>query len=307
MVSTNNMPAHYFKQINIPTVQQPYFCGQNALLAHSKAYHLARSLGITAPISFKNNGGYKVPLTNSTEDAVAVQRAWDFNEGWFANPIFIDGEYPEYLKDYVSTFLRPLTTEEKKTIQGTADFFSHDAYTASFYMAPDDGIDSCLQNRSNPLFPSCVNTTFMYSEDEGGWNIGPAADPYTAWLVKATDWLPRFLHYIQDTWKPRGGIAVTEFGFTEPFESKKTSLADIRSDIIRTTYYQDYLEGMLIAISEGVDVIGCLAWSILDNLEWTSGFNVRFGMQYVNFTTQERHFKASFFHYVNIFQTYQEK
>ncbi len=29
-------------------------------------------------ISYKNNGGYKIPLTNSTEDARAVQRAWDF-------------------------------------------------------------------------------------------------------------------------------------------------------------------------------------------------------------------------------------
>ena len=30
-----------------------------------------------ATISYKNNGGYKIPLTNSSEDAKAVQRAWD--------------------------------------------------------------------------------------------------------------------------------------------------------------------------------------------------------------------------------------
>lgn len=57
---------------------------------------------------------------------------------------------------------------------------------------------------------------------DGGWNIGPAADPLLPWLHKATDWVPAFLHYFQDTWSPRGGIAVTEFGFTEPFEALKT-------------------------------------------------------------------------------------
>lgn len=37
-------------------------------------------------ISFKNNGGYKIPQTNSFADAEAVQRAWDFNEGVSARP-----------------------------------------------------------------------------------------------------------------------------------------------------------------------------------------------------------------------------
>jgi hypothetical protein len=31
---------------------------------------------------------------------------------------------------------------------------------------------------------------------------------------------------------------------------------------------------------------------------------VKFGMQYVNFTTQERFYKASFFEYVNAFNLY---
>lgn len=85
-------------------------------------------MGINGTISFKTNGGYKIPLTNSSEDAIAVQRAWDFNEGWFPNPIFINGDYPPYLKQYVSTFLRNLTAAEKSSINGTGDLFAHDAY-----------------------------------------------------------------------------------------------------------------------------------------------------------------------------------
>lgn len=127
------LPANYFTKSSIPRRQQQYWCGHHVLLAHAKVYHLARSLGINGIISFKNSGAYKIPLTNSSADALAVQRAWDFKEGWFANPIFINGDYPRYLKEYVSGFLPAFTDEEKAMINGTADIFAHDAYTSQFY------------------------------------------------------------------------------------------------------------------------------------------------------------------------------
>ena len=299
-------PENYFKATTIPAHQQPYVCGHNVLLAHGQAYRLAKSMGINSTISFKNNGGYKIPLTNSSADAIATQRAWDFNEGWFANPTFINGDYPQYLKEYVSGFLPEFTAEQKAMINGSADVYAHDAYTSQFYFAPNNSIEACVANSSDPLYPGCFNTTYTYSVQDGGWNIGPAADPGSPWLHKASDWLPRLLHYIQDTWKPSGGVAVTEFGFAEPFEELKTIRADILFDPIRSWYYHDYLEGMLVALSEGVNVVGCLAWSIVDNLEWAQGYTVKFGMQYVNLTTQERYFKASFFNYVDMFKTYQQ-
>ena len=289
--------------------RQPWFCGQNVLLANAQAYHLGKQMiSGNSTISFKNNGGYKIPLTNSTADAQAVQRAWDFFEGWFADPIFLTGDYPASVKAYVSAFLPPFTDAQKASINGSADFFAHDAYTSQFYMAPDSGMESCIGNATHPLYPACYNTTYTYSAADGGWNIGPAADPRSSWLHKATDWVPAFLHYVQDTWKPSGGIAVTEFGFAEPFEFYKTNLADILFDPIRSSYFHDYLEGILIAISEGVDVRGCLAWSLVDNLEWTSGYAVKFGLQYVNFTDPAlpRYYKASFFEYAGMFKTYQE-
>ena len=100
-----------------------------------------------------------------------------------------------------------------------------------------------------------------------GWLIGPAADPNAPWLQKATDWIPAFLHYMQDTWKPRGGVAVTEFGFAEPYEAQKTDLQQILNDPIRTAYYRDYMKAVLAAMHEGVRVVGTLAWSLVDNFE----------------------------------------
>jgi beta-glucosidase/6-phospho-beta-glucosidase/beta-galactosidase len=305
--STYPLPKNYFKATTIPPVQQRYFCGQSVLLAHAKAYHLGKSLMPNSTISFKTNGGYKIPLTNSSSDAIATQRAWDFNEGWFANPIFINGNYPKYLAEYVSGFLRPLNSSEKESLVNTSDVYAHDAYTSQFYYAPDSGIDACTSNSSHPLYPSCVNTTYTYAANSGGWNIGPAADPGSPWLHKATDWVPAFLAYIQKTWNPPQGIAVTEFGFAEPFEELKTLLPDIQFDPIRSAYYHDYMRAILMAISEGTRVVGALAWSIMDNLEWSAGYTIKFGMQYVNMTTYERHYKASFFEYVDAFKQYQEE
>jgi hypothetical protein len=75
---------------------------------------------------------------------------------------------------------------------------------------------------------------------------------------------------MQDTWVtpspgPAKGVAVTEFGFSEPFESSKVLLQDILYDTIRASYYHDYMEAILMAIAEGTDVIGSLAWSFVDN------------------------------------------
>ncbi|KAH9218741.1 glycoside hydrolase superfamily [Leptodontidium sp. 2 PMI_412] len=302
--NTYPLPDNYFTNTTIPKKQQPYWCGHHVLLAQSKAYRLGKSMGLNGTISFKTNGGYKIPLTNSSEDAIAVQRAWDFNEGWFANPVFLNGDYPQYLKEYVLGFLPDFSEEEKTVINGSSDVFAHDAYTSQFYMAPDSGIDACTSNASHPLYPTCANTTYTYASSSGGWNIGPAADPLSPWLHKTTDWVPVFLHYIQDTWKPAGGIAVTEFGFAEPFELLKTIKADILYDPIRSSYYRDYMQAILMAISEGVNVVGALAWSIVDNLEWSAGYQDKFGVQYVNLTTQERSYKASFFEFVHAFEVY---
>jgi len=42
-------------------------------------------------------------------------------------------------------------------------------------------------------------------------------------------------------------------------------------------------------------------------VEWNSGYGVRFGIQHVNYTTQERSYKASFFEYASVYNTYVEK
>ena len=75
------MPDGYWRNFSIPKTHQQFVCGRNILLAHAQAYRLGKTIVPDSSITFKHNGGYKIPLTNSTADAEAVQRAWDFNEG----------------------------------------------------------------------------------------------------------------------------------------------------------------------------------------------------------------------------------
>lgn len=301
------MPDGYFRSSDIPKIQQQFYCAHHALLAHASAYRLARSMGINGTMTIKNNGGYKIPLTNSSADLEATQRAWDFNENWFAHPIYIDGDYPPALKSYVNSIGLNFTDSQKAMLNGSSDIFAHDAYSAAFYMAPDSGIEACLANSSHPLYPGCFNSTIQYPVTSGSWAIGPAADPSTnAWLYRTADWLPAFLSYIQTTWAKGKPIIISEVGWAEPFAYYRPTLPDQLYDIDRWAYYTGYVEATLIAISEGVNVKGLLAWTLADNFEWKTGFQAKFGLMYVNFSQPElpRYYRASFFGLADLFRTY---
>ncbi|MED6114123.1 hypothetical protein PIB30_077265 [Stylosanthes scabra] len=79
---------------------EPYLVAHNMLLAHASAARLYRK-----KYQDKQHGfiGFNlltygfVPLTNTSEDIIAAQRAQDFFLGWHLNP-FIFGDYPEIMK-----------------------------------------------------------------------------------------------------------------------------------------------------------------------------------------------------------------
>lgn len=52
---------------------------------------------------------------------------------------------------------------------------------------------------------------------------------------------------------------------------------------------------------DGVQVLGVIAWSFVDNWEF-GDFTPQYGMQTVDRTTQERHYKKSLFDFVDFIQ-----
>ena len=45
---------------------------------------------------------WEEPYTDSAEDIEAAERANQFKVGWIANPIFVNGDYPQVMKDQVA-------------------------------------------------------------------------------------------------------------------------------------------------------------------------------------------------------------
>jgi beta-glucosidase len=64
-------------------------------------------------------------------------------------------------------------------------------------------------------------------------------------------------------------------------------------DSRRVVYVQQALAGLKRAIDDGVDVRGYVAWSLLDNFEWMSGYGPKFGIVAVDRATQRRTIKPS--------------
>ncbi|MHC1785027.1 MAG: GH1 family beta-glucosidase [Anaerolineaceae bacterium] len=119
--------------------------------------------------------------------------------------------------------------------------------------------------------------------------LWPVGKPYSEmWEINP----PKLFDLLTRIWKEYkpGKILITENG---------TSVTDgvdadgrVR-DPRRIQYIQDHLTEVNRAIQAGVPVKGYFAWSLMDNFEWSEGYSRRFGIVYIDYTTQTRIIKDS--------------
>ena len=95
---------------------------------------------------------------------------------------------------------------------------------------------------------------------------------------------------------------ITENG--SAFYDSPVAETDVVDDPQRVAYQRKHLRALHGAISQGCDVQGYMAWSLLDNLEWSHGFSKRFGIVHVDFATQKRTRKQSALHYAQVIATH---
>ncbi|XP_072260389.1 klotho isoform X1 [Pyxicephalus adspersus] len=106
-----------------------YRAGHNLIKAHACVWHLYNK-----EFRSTQKGLVSIALAshwidpdkdNITEDNIReCRKSLDFVLGWFAKPIFLDGDYPLSMKTNLSSLLPEFTEKEKKLNKGTADFFA---------------------------------------------------------------------------------------------------------------------------------------------------------------------------------------
>ncbi|XP_048237315.1 uncharacterized protein LOC124113782 [Haliotis rufescens] len=261
---------------------EPYLGGHNVLLSHAEAYHLYNDtyretqngqISLTLNIAWAEP---KDPMNPS--DIEASEWAVQMFLGWFAHPVYVNGDYPKVMKNRIASVSRAqglnesrlpeFTEEQKNRIAGTHDFFGMNHYTTMYVYKQDEE----LAGRGKP----------DYFNDRG---IKDEPDP--KWLKSGSSWLyvvpwgvRKILNWVRNNYG-EVPIYITENGLSD----NNGTLNDQH----RILFYRYYINEVLKAIDyDKVNVKGYTAWALLDNFEWDRGYSERFGTHRVDFNSPDR-------------------
>ena len=198
----------------------------------------------------------------------------ELNAGYLT--AILEGKYTDGFLAYAGANAPKFTAEDLAAISSPIDFVGLNVYMPNQYVvAGENGNDFAL-----------LPFAATYPHMDSSWlRIGP----------EAMYWAPR---HVAKLWNVKS-IYITENG---------TSAADQVSadgkvyDVDRIMYLRNYLTHLNRATSEGMPVQGYFVWSLMDNFEWSDGFEKRFGLYHVDFRTQRRTPKLSASFYREVIQ-----
>lgn len=234
-------------------------------LAHGLAVDALRSVRSDLPVGIVLNAEPVVPTTDRPEDVAAARRRHLFHNGLFCEPIFA-GAYPTEVVEAFEGIFPKIEPGDLEIISRPLDFLGINYYMPQRAAdAPDEDYPRARITGA----PAGAATTGM------GWEIEPKG-------------LGVLLRLLSRDWK-LPPIWITENGCS--FDDK---LVDGRvDDPARIDFFRGHLTEVADLIDAGFDIRGYLAWSLMDNFEWSKGYSCRFGLVHVDYETQVRTLKAS--------------
>ncbi len=246
----------------------------NVLLSHGKAVQAIRAGARSAPSvsSVHAASNVKIPDSDSDLDVAAARRAMfsltsavpEENasfDSWWLDPIYLGG-YPEDGLAVFEPYLPEIGQADMEIIHQPLDAFCFNNYRGQVVRAGSDG-------------PEQVDAPLGASLVASSWSVTP----------DALYWGPRF-------YQERYGlpIMITENGMSAMDWVATDGLVH---DPQRIDFLRRYLLALRRACADGVDVRAYFHWSILDNFEWSAGYKERYGLIFVDYSTQERILKDS--------------
>jgi beta-glucosidase len=243
------------------------------LLAHglaTQAYDHCHNIGL-APNLFPH-----YPATEDDRDA--THGSDGYTNRWFLDPLYGRG-YPDDMRERWEAHVGALDFVQDGDMDTIA---APTEYLGINYYAPRV-IESRPGDHPWPwrvIVPDEWPTTAGFTGGVASTDAGTPIAPHGL-----TDLLTR----VHRDYGPR--IMVTENGAVYP-----EPLHDDR----RIDFIDGHVAALRDAQAQGVDVLGYMHWSFMDNFEWKLGYAQRFGLVHVDYETQERTIKDSGRHYAGL-------
>lgn len=235
-------------------------------LAHGLGIDAIRQVAPQVPAGLVLNAHSVVAGSASEADAAAAERAFEFHNGVFFDPVF-KGEYPAAFLAALGDRMPEIKDGDMEIIHQKLDWWGLNYYTPM--RVSDDPTPGAE-------FPATVDAPPVSTvKTDIGWEVyAPALKSLVEGLYDRYD-LP--VCYI------------TENGACYNMEVENGEV----DDQPRLDYYAEHLSVVADLIKDGYPMRGYFAWSLMDNFEWAQGYKMRFGLVHVDYDTQVRTIKKS--------------
>jgi beta-glucosidase len=240
------------------------------LLGHGLAVASLRAAG-ASQVAITNNYSPTWPATDSAADKAAASAYDILHNRLFTDPL-LRGAYPDLSAFGRGGDLGCLAEGDLAIISARLDALGVNYYNPTMLSSPPADSRIPFQLEEIPGYPV---TAF-------GWPV-----------------IPSGLRELLTGLHERYGAALPPVYITENGCSVKDEVAGDGTidDQPRISYLDGHLRAVREAMIGGADVRGYYVWSLLDNFEWAQGYHQRFGLVYVDFTSQQRAPKASYYWY----------